>query len=160
MMRTIHNRRFSTSTTRLMRKAVVVSHLAYPHIGGVEGLVHTEILALLARGYRVTLLTTDGTGVGPVLDYGPHVHIVRIPAIHWLEQRLTIPYPFFLRPDRFVTIARELSGTEFVHAHGFLFQLPVLALLIGRFMRVKTILTDHGGLQQYSSRPATLAARL
>ncbi|MGL4422226.1 MAG: glycosyltransferase family 4 protein, partial [Gemmataceae bacterium] len=47
-----------------------------------------------------------------------------------------------------------------VHAHGFLFQLPVLALLIGRFMRVKTILTDHGGLQQYSSSTATLAARL
>ena len=139
-------------------RVLVVSHLALPHIGGVEVLVDRESRALAAAGHRVVLVTSNG-GDGAMPEYPPAVRIVRVPAWHVLERRYRIPYPLF-GPRLLAVLWREVGQCDVVHAHGFLFMNSVLSLLVGWLRHKPRILTDHGGIQQFHSRLATLLARL
>lgn len=140
-------------------RVLVVCHLALPHVGGVENLVDLEVRALAAAGHAVTLLTTDGTGAGRKPDYPATVRVVRVPAWHVLERRFGVPYPL-VGPRFLATLWREVRVADVAHAHGFLFAPTALAVWQARLCGVPCILTDHGGLQRYSSRLVTLAARL
>ena len=138
---------------------LVVSHLALPHVGGVENLVDLEVRALAAAGHRVTLVTSDGTGAGREPAYPASVRVIRVPAWHILERRFGIPYPLF-SPRLLTTLWNEVRAADTVHAHGFLFANSALAVLLAKLQGKPCTLTDHGGIQKFSSRPATLAARL
>jgi len=140
-------------------RVLVVSHLALPHVGGVENLVDLEVRALAAAGHAVALVTSDGTGAGRSPAYPPAVRVVRVPAWHAAERHLGIPYPLF-GPRLAAVLWREVGRADVVHAHGFLFVNAVLALVVARLRGVPCVLTDHGGVQRFGSRPATLAARL
>lgn len=135
-------------------RVLVVSHLALPHVGGVENLVDLEVRALAAAGHEVRLLTSDGTGAGRA----PAGDVVRVPASHLLERRAGIPYPLF-GPALLAALWREVGWADVVHAHGFLFQNTAAALVVARLQRKPALLTDHGGIQKFGSRAATLAAR-
>ena len=76
-------------------KVVVVSHLALPHVGGVEVLVDREVRALAAAGHEVVLVTSDGDGAGTPPAEVAGVRIIRVPAWHLLERRFGLPYPLF-----------------------------------------------------------------
>jgi glycosyltransferase involved in cell wall biosynthesis len=138
---------------------LIVSHLALPHVGGVENLVDLEIRALLEEGHQVTLVTSDGTGAGRNPDYGPNVRIIRCQASHFLEHKLGIPYPLF-SPGLLLTLYREVQNSDVVHVHGFMFLSTVVALAWARLLGKPSLMTDHGGIQKFGSKPATLAARL
>ena len=138
-------------------RTLIVSHLAYPHVGGVEGLVDLEIRALTDAGHEVTLLTSDGTGAGQASS---PARILRVPAWHVLERRFGVPYPLFLSPRLLWNLWRELGRTDQLHAHGFLFQNAVLAVALAKLRGVPSILTDHGGIQKFGSPVATKLARL
>jgi len=141
------------------KRVLVVCHLALPHVGGVENLVDLEIRGLAAEGYEVTLLTSNGVGVGREPVYPPSVRIVRVRAWHMLEHRFDVPYPVF-SPRLIIVLWRWLSWCDAVHAHGFLFQNSVLAIWLARLVGKPSILSDHGGLQQYSSTAVTTLAKL
>jgi len=137
----------------------VVSHLALPHVGGVENLVDLEVRGLAAAGHEVALVTSNGTGAGRTPEYPENVRVIRVPANHFLERRLGIPYPLFgLRLLK--ELKRELSRADIVHAHGFMFLNAVLAIVMARISGKPCVLTDHGGIQKFRSWGATLAARL
>ncbi len=140
-------------------KVLVVCHLALPHVGGVENLVDLEVRGLANAGHEVVLLTSDGTGAGRIPEYGANVRIVRVPAWHWLEKRLSIPYPIF-GARLVIALSRELEWADAVHAHGFMFQNSALCVAFARLLGKPCILTDHGGIQQFGSRLATFVARL
>lgn len=138
---------------------LVVSHLALPHVGGVENLVDLEIRALLQTGHSVVLVTSDGTGRGENPEYGPMVRIIRVPAWHGLERRFGLPYPIFslrLLP----VMLREVRRADVVHVHGFLFLGSVVALVLAKIFSRPGLLTDHGGIQRFSSRFQTWLARV
>jgi glycosyltransferase involved in cell wall biosynthesis len=137
---------------------LLVAHHAWPHVGGVETLLDLEVRALLSAGHRVTLLTSDG-GTGPLPVYMPNVVQVRITSWHLLERLAGIPYPLF-SPQLVPILWREIGRADVVHAHGALFQSSALALLLARLRRVPSVLTDHGGIQQFSTRWATWLARV
>ena len=139
-------------------KVLVVSHLALPHVGGVENLVDLEVRGLAASGHDVVLLTSDGTGAGRTPQYPSSVCMVRVPAWHWLERRLGIPYPVF-GPRLASALWRNTAWADVIHAHGFMFQNTSLAVVLARVQGKPCLLTDHGGIQQFGSRLATLAAR-
>lgn len=138
---------------------LVVSHLALPHVGGVENLVDLELRALAAAGHRVTLVTSDGAGAGRTPEYPPGVRVIRVPAWHGLERRFGIPYPLF-GPWLLRTLWNEIRTADTVHAHGFLFANSALAVVLAKLQGKPCILTDHGGIQKFGSRLATLAARI
>jgi D-inositol-3-phosphate glycosyltransferase len=140
-------------------RILIVSHVALPHVGGVENLVDLEIQALLKSGHTVSLVTSDGTGSGKQPDYPASVKLHRVPAWHFLERRLGIPYPLF-SPALVRVLLREIRTADLVHIHGFLFVGSFLAAVLAKWQKVPCVLTDHGGIQKFSSRPATWAARL
>jgi glycosyltransferase involved in cell wall biosynthesis len=140
-------------------RVLIVSHLALPHVGGVEVLVDKEIRALAAAGHEVALITSDGGGSGETPAYPPSVRVICVPAWHFLEQRFRVPYPIF-SPKLLWALIRELSRCDVVHAHGFMFMNSAIALWLARLSGKRTILTDHGGIQAFASRSIALAARL
>ena len=133
---------------------LVVSHLALPHVGGVENLVDLEVRALAAAGHAVALVSSDGGGAGRTPNYPDSVRVVRVPAWHVLERRLGIPYPLF-GPRLLATLWKEIRDADIVHAHGFLFQNTALAVLLAKWQGKPCVLTDHGGIQKFGSRLAT-----
>ena len=140
-------------------KTLIVSHYALPHVGGVENLVDLEVRALAEAGHDVVLLTSDGTGAGRTPEYGPNVRIVRSTAWHILERKLTIPYPIF-GFSFWRTLWREVARCDVVHAHGFMFMNSAAVILVAQLQGKPSILTDHGGIQQFNSKLATFVARL
>ncbi len=138
---------------------LIVSHLALPHVGGVENIVDYEIRALLAAGHRATLVTSDGTGPGSIPDYESRIRIIRVPAWHVLERRAALPYPIF-SPRLAAVIWRAARDCDVIHVHGMMFISSVAAALAGRLRGRRVVLTEHGGVQQYRSRVTTVLARV
>src|SRR6185312_11128132 len=140
-------------------RILIVSHLALPHVGGVENLVDLEIRGLAAVGHEVALVTSDGGGAGRTPAYPAVVRVIRVPAWHILERRLGIPYPLF-GPGLLNPLIREIARADIVHAHGFMFQNSALAVVVAKLLGKPCVLTDHGGIQRFASKAATFAARL
>ncbi|HEY2909887.1 MAG TPA: glycosyltransferase family 4 protein, partial [Gemmataceae bacterium] len=140
-------------------RVLIASHLALPHVGGVENLIDLEIRGLAAAGHEVALVTSDGGGAGRMPSYSAAVRVIRVPAWDILERRLGIPYPLF-GPRLLLPMIREIDRADIVHAHGFMFQNSALAVLLAKIQGKPCILTDHGGIQKFASKPATFAARL
>jgi glycosyltransferase involved in cell wall biosynthesis len=140
-------------------RALIVSHYALPHVGGVEVLVDREIRALVATGHRVVLLTSDGVGSAQTPVYPSVVRVLRLPAGHILERRYRLPYPLF-SPRLLPALWREIRQSDVVHVHGSMFMNSVIALIVAWLYGRPRILTDHGGIQCFESRLMTLAARI
>jgi D-inositol-3-phosphate glycosyltransferase len=140
-------------------QALIVSHLALPHVGGVEVLVDREIRALVAAGHRVVLVTSDGAGKAQTPVYPPDVRVLRIPAGHMLERWFHVPYPLF-SPRLVPALWKEIRRADVVHVHGSMFMNSVIALIVAWWHGRERILTDHGGIQRFASPVTTLAARL
>ncbi len=140
-------------------RILVVSHLALPHVGGVENLVDLEVRGLAALGHEVLLLTSDGGGAGHDPAYPPTVRVERVPAWHVLERRFGVPYPLF-GPRLLSALWRGIDWCDAVHAHGFMFQNSALSALLAHLRGKPCVLTDHGGIQRFSSALVTFLARL
>ncbi|HZT82781.1 MAG TPA: glycosyltransferase family 4 protein, partial [Gemmataceae bacterium] len=140
-------------------RILIVSHHALPHIGGPEILVDREIRALAEAGHEVVLVTSDLGGSGHTPVYPPTVRVVRVPAWHFMELRLNLPFPLF-GPRLLGVLWREVGRCDVLHAHGFLFMNSALSLAVAWLRGRERILTDHGGIQTYHSRLATVVARL
>jgi phosphatidylinositol alpha-1,6-mannosyltransferase len=138
---------------------LIVSHYALPHIGGVELLVDKEIRALCARGHAVVLVTSDEGGSDGAAALPRGVRVVRVPAWNGLERHCHLAFPLF-SPRLFLRLWEEVGRCDVVHVHGLLFMSSVLALLVARLRGRPCILTDHGGIQRYSSSVVTALARI
>lgn len=140
-------------------QALIVSHHALPHVGGVEVLVDKEIRALVAAGHGVVLVTSNGVGSAQTPVYPATVRVLRMPAGHLLERWFRLPYPVF-SPRLLPTLWREIRRADVVHVHGSMFMNSVIALIIARWWGRERILTDHSGIQRFESRVMTLTARI
>lgn len=140
-------------------RVLLVSHVAPPHIGGVENVVWMEAQAFLDAGHEVTWVTSDASGDGTPLPDRPGFELVRVPAWHLIERRFRIAYPLF-SPSILTRLWREVGRADLIHVHGLVFLGSPLAALFSRMRRRRCICTDHGGLLRYKSRFATLALRL
>jgi glycosyltransferase involved in cell wall biosynthesis len=140
-------------------RVLIVSHLALPHIGGVEVLVDREICALIAAGHEVALVTSDGAGKGQTPVYPPVVRVLRVPAAHVLERWLRLPYPLF-SPRLLPTLLTEVKRSDVVHVHGSMFMNSIVALIVAWWCGRERVLTDHGGIQRFESWTTRLVARV
>jgi D-inositol-3-phosphate glycosyltransferase len=132
-------------------RVVLVSHHAFPHIGGVETLVDMEVRALAEAGHEVVLISSNGKGQGVSPCYPGSVKVIRVFALHFLERFWRLPYPIF-SPRLLWHLWREIARCDCVHVHGFVFMSSVLALLIAWLQGRPRLLTDHGGVQHFDCR--------
>ncbi|MEC8253418.1 MAG: glycosyltransferase family 4 protein [Planctomycetota bacterium] len=140
-------------------RVLLISHVAPPHIGGVENLVRMEAQALCEAGHEVTWLTSDAGGEGePVRDH-ERLRLLRVPAWHFLERRFGVAYPLF-SPALQWRLWREIGRSDVVHIHGLVFDASMPAALYARLRGRRVLCTDHGGLLRYRSKLATWALRL
>ena len=64
-----------------------------------------------------------------------------------------------LLPRLISTLWRETKRADVVHTHGFIYLSSLVAMVIAALKRKRRILSDHGAIQTYHSRLATVAAR-
>jgi glycosyltransferase involved in cell wall biosynthesis len=138
---------------------LLVSHHALPHVGGLEVLVDREARALVADGHHVVHVTSDLGGAGQSVAYPPGARLVRVRSWHPLERRHHLAYPLF-SPRLIAVLWRESRNADVVHTHGFIYLSSLAAMVIAAIRRKPRILTDHGAIQIYHSRAATVAARI
>lgn len=139
------------------RVLITTSH-ALPHIGGVAILVDTEVRALAAAGHEVTVVTSRIGGKGDTPVYPPNVRILRVRASDILE-RIGLFFPLF-SPWLVWLLWWEVGRADVVHGHAWVAPNTVIALLFGRLRGVRTILTEHNGIQPRKSWAATNGFRL
>jgi D-inositol-3-phosphate glycosyltransferase len=135
-------------------RIVFLSHYALPHVGGIETAIDGLATELARRGHEVVHVTSNAGFSESASPRGAY-RVVRVPALNTLERRLDVPYPFFGR--KLVTVLRsELRAADVVHAHGFLYQTSVTAMLLSRLglenERSARVLTEHVGHVHYESR--------
>lgn len=140
-------------------RVLLCSHVAPPHIGGVESIVRMEAFAFAAAGHDVVWITSDAGGEGEAIPAHERVTVVRVRAWHLLERRFGIAYPLF-GPGLVLRLLRETARADLVHVHGLVFPASPLAAVCARVLGVPVVCTDHGGLLRYPSRFATSALRL
>jgi D-inositol-3-phosphate glycosyltransferase len=136
-------------------RILFVSHYATPHIGGVETVIRSLRRELRKRGHEVRHVASDASHLSSeALGYDDE-GVIRVRALNVLENRLGVPYPIF-SPRLMRVLAREVAQADVVHAHGFLYQSSVLALLWARMRRRGSgrpalVLTEHVGHVPYES---------
>jgi len=137
-------------------RILFVSHYATPHIGGVETVIRSLRRELRRRGHDVRHVASNASHLkSEKLGYDDE-GVIRVGALNVLENRLGVPYPIF-SPRLAPVLAREIAQADVVHAHGFLYQSSVLALLWARMRRrgpggPALVLTEHVGHVPYDSR--------
>jgi D-inositol-3-phosphate glycosyltransferase len=134
-----------------------VSHYGPPHVGGLEYLVDVLASRLSHRGHEVTAVTStagirDGLGVPRAQPFDYRMIYVRA-WNRFFETRLGVPYPLF-SPSLISVLRQEIKHADVVHAHGFLYQSSLAALVLARRAqhRPPVVLTEHVGHVPYPSR--------
>lgn len=138
------DRRGATAPPSEARRATVIHVLWSGGVGGIERLVHDLARAQSDAGRSV--------GVAFARDEGAFSSSIRAAGIPVAS--LDIRSGYDLDPRRLRRAARELSGWDIVHMHGF--NLP-LALVAARSRR-PLVFTDHGSVP--AGRRRLLAARV
>ena len=138
-----------------MRRLLLVSHYALPHLGGMEVVVDAQARELARRGWTVTHVACAPAAGDPRPE---GYRVVRVGALNVLEERLGVPYPVFA-PALLPVLDREIARADVVHAHGFLYMSSVLALTLARHRRPEAVrvLTEHVGHVDYDARPLDAA---
>lgn len=138
---------------------LLVSHHAPPHVGGVEALVELEARALVDAGHTLTWVTSNTPTNPSPAPIAPGINVIRVPAWHVMERRFGIAFPLFLTPQLSGVLWREVGKADVVHAHGYVFLTSKVAMVWAWLRDRPSLLTDHGGILQYSSRWANFAMR-
>jgi len=125
-------------------RILIVTNYILPHIGGVEVVVDHEIRLLLARGHEVTVIAAHTGNTGESETHA-NLEIIRIPAWNGIERSIGIGWPVF-SPRVIIELWRCIGWCDAVHVHGYLFSNSLLALLIARLRKKRSILTEHTGM--------------
>lgn len=140
-------------------RVLLLSHVAPPHIGGVENVVALEAEAFRAAGHEVVWITSDGTGDGKAPVEDERLRILRIPSLHLFERWFGICYPFYA-PSILWHLWREIGRADLVHVHGMVFLGSPFAALFSRMRGKRCLVTEHSGPLHYPSKLATWSLRL
>ncbi len=128
-------------------RILIVCHYTLPHRGGIEIVVDKFSRSLVARGHAVRIVSSRHLGLAH--ESFPKREIFRVRAFDPLR-RWGVHYPIFY-PELVPVLIKAVSWADIVHAHGYLYQNCVLALLLAKMMQRPTVLTEHAGFVQYRS---------
>jgi glycosyltransferase involved in cell wall biosynthesis len=132
---------------------------AYP-FGGVTRACEGMTRALVERGHRVTVLTTDALSQttrydGPADEIRDGVRVIRARnASVWLRGRANLSTPFAMRD----LATRLLADVDVVHCHEFRTLENLLVTPIATKMGVPMVLSPHGTLTPGTGRSTLKSA--
>lgn len=136
-------------------RIVFLSHYAIPHVGGIETAIDGAARELSERGHEVVHIASDADASRWADPSDAPYRVVRVPALNTLERRLDVPYPLFGKKLVSVVLP-ELRSADVVHAHGFLYQPSLAAMLLSRVVpgaeRAMRVITEHVGHVHYESK--------
>lgn len=135
-----------------------VAHQVLPHVGGLETVVGAETRELVARGWRVTVVSGAGT-VGPGTRDEDGVRTVRVRAWNGLEERFGVPFPFF-SPWLVPTVGRQVRRADVVHVHDVLYLSSWVAAVWCVLLRTPYVVHRHVGFVHHSSALVRLVQRV
>ena len=118
----------------------MVSDFFFPQPGGIESHIYQLSTNLIDRGHKVVIIThaeKDRTGIR-YLTNGLKVYYMPFLVMH---RSVTFPTVFSFFPILRQILIRE--QIDIVHGHGSLSNLCNEAILHGRTMGLRTVLTDH-----------------
>lgn len=130
-------------------KILIVTHYFIPHIGGIEMVVLNQAKELVKMGHIVTIITSQGKNEKK-REKHDGITIVRVPAIHILEEKFEIPFPLFsslLIP----VMNKYVKQSDIIHAHGALYLGSVVAGLFSKVYKKQFFVTEHVGFVSYNS---------
>jgi glycosyltransferase involved in cell wall biosynthesis len=138
-----------------------VAHQVLPHVGGLEAVVAAETRGLAARGWRVSVVSSAGTGAGaaPGRRTEDGVSVVRVRAWNGLEARFGVPFPLF-SPRLLPVLAREVRRADVVHVHDVLYMSSWAAALWCLLLRTPYVVHRHVGFVHHSSALVRLVQSL
>ena len=108
----------------------------FPEMGGIETHTYEVSRRLVARGCRVTVLTTDRSGKHPGEESVEGAEIIRVPA--WPRER-----DYYVAPDIYRRILR--SRADVLHVQGYHTFVPPVAMAAALRRRMPFVLTFHSG---------------
>jgi glycosyltransferase involved in cell wall biosynthesis len=120
--------------------------------GGQPRSAYELARALVQRGHRVKVLTTDSAGhsrlsAGPLQVDGINVIYYRNLS-NWLAFRQRIFWP----PALWREMQSEISGSDILHIHELRSTLSVFAYGAARAKRIPYVLSTHGGLKHLGKK--------
>lgn len=122
-----------TATGRAPR-VLHVSHMAAPHVGGLEAVVSAQTQGLVERGWQVDLLSS-ACGAAPGTARENDVTVTRVRAWNGLEGR-GVPFPVFAPVRLLLAMLRGVRRSDVVHVHDPLYVsswvAAFLCVLVGR----------------------------
>jgi glycosyltransferase involved in cell wall biosynthesis len=135
-----------------------VAHNVLPHVGGLETVVAAETQGLVARGWRVAVVSSAGT-VGPGVRDEDGVRTVRVRAWNGLEERYGVPFPLF-SPRLVTRLYGEVRRADVVHVHDVLYLSSWVAALWCAVLRTPYVVHRHVGFVHHSSALVRLVQRV
>jgi glycosyltransferase involved in cell wall biosynthesis len=132
-------------TTSNQLHVLLVAARYFPYMGGVETHVYEIGRRLAAAGVDVTILTTDPSGLLPIVEESNNVHIHRVRS--WPRNK---DYYFAPGIYRFITRGRW----DLVHCQGYHTLVAPLTLLAALRAHIPYVLTFHSGGHSSSLRKA------
>lgn len=143
-------------------RILFVSHLALPHIGGIETAIDEIASHLAALGHEVTHASgLPATDERPETEPGRAYRFVRLPTMNPLERRFGVPVPLHEPFALSRVLRREIARTDALHCHGMLQQASCFALALARSRpELPRVLTEHVAHVPYSNPLLDFAERV
>lgn len=136
---------------------VFASHF-HPHVGGLERFCLEFWKRFVARGWKVTLVTS-ATGDSPARESIDGIDVVRLPVVNVFRGRLPLPV---LSPRFFRTLSSALApAPDLIVTNTRFFFTSVLGLLAARRLGRPVLHIDHGsGFVDLGNPVATKCAEI
>ncbi|MFC7527336.1 glycosyltransferase family 4 protein [Actinoplanes sp. GCM10030250] len=131
-------------------RVLIVSSYFPPHVGGVEVVAERQARLLAAAGHHVVVATGRHDRSLPATEIRDGYDLRRLPMTNVIERRFGIPYPV-IGPGAVRGLRRLVTGSDLVHLHDVLYQLPQTAALLATAAGRPLYLTQHVGARAHAN---------
>src|SRR6266566_5260882 len=137
------------ATDQPLSVAFVIPYF-YParHYGGTPQSAYEVARALVKRGHRVKVLTTDSAGDARLPAGRRNIEGIDVVYYPNLSNRLAFRRRIFWPAAMFREMTQELAGSDILHIHELRSMLSVKAHKIAVTMNLPYVLSGHGGLRR------------
>jgi glycosyltransferase involved in cell wall biosynthesis len=120
--------------------------------GGQPRSAYELARALVQRGHRVKVLTTDSAGHSRLSAGHRQVDGIDVTYYRNLSNWLAFRKRIFWPPDLWREMKSEISGSDILHIHELRSTLSVFAYKAARAERIPYVLSTHGGLKHLGKK--------
>lgn len=137
-------------------RILMLSHYMLPHRGGIEFVVDRLSQDIAEYGHKVTVLSSHW-GTAPMREEQGNRTIIRLVAVDPFR-KMGVHYPLF-SPHVLPIFIRCARDADIIHAHGMLYLTTFWGLLLARYLKRASVLTEHAGFVPYEKRSLEFAER-